>query len=109
MYFQAFTFDNKTGQKLQLNDLFMPNSDYLETLSSIAQAELEQQLGQNADPTLINPGTTADESNFQNFATDGEYLDIFFAPYQVAPYAYGSQVVRIPLTSLTNILKTQYQ
>ncbi|MFR5645408.1 MAG: RsiV family protein [Bilophila wadsworthia] len=40
--------------------------------------------------------------NFSSFALTPEGIRIFFQPYQVAPWAAGSQVVDIPLDALAD-------
>ncbi len=107
--FKTFTFNDKTGQNLALADLFNPGTDYLGTLSTIARASLSKQLGP-ADPNdFINTGTAPTNANFQNFALDGTNLVLLFPPYQVAPYSSGPQTVRIPLSQLSSVLRSNYQ
>jgi hypothetical protein len=103
--FQTFTFNNTTGQQITLADLFAPQSNYLDQLSSISRTMLTKQLGSNADPIFINAGTTATSSNFSSFAIDGSNLVLIFPPYKVAPGALGAQTLRIPLSQL-QILST---
>lgn len=107
--FQTFTFRGTDGANIQLADLFNSGTNYLETLSTLTRAALTRQQGADADPTFINPGTTADTNNFSDFAVDGSNLVIFFAPYAVAPYSSGPQTVRIPLSELSSVLKSSYQ
>jgi hypothetical protein len=108
-YYGTFTFDSSTGAQLQLADLFIPNSNYLDALSSISRASLTATLGEDAVADFINPGTTPDAGNFSDFALDGSDLVIIFPPYAVGPYAVGTQTVRIPRAQLTTLLKAQYQ
>jgi hypothetical protein len=107
-YYHSFIFDSATGAQLQLSDLFTPGSKYLDALSTATRASLYASLGDNAIPEFVDPGTTADASNFQFFAVDGSDLVIFFPPYAVGPYSIGPQTVRIPLLQLTKILKPAY-
>ena len=65
-------------------------------------------IGQGADASFINPGTTPDATNFQNFFFDNNNLIILFAPYAVAPYSSGPQTLPIPAAQLSTILKSQY-
>jgi hypothetical protein len=107
--YATFTFDSQTGQQVPLYDLFNSGADYLDILSTTARTILTAQLGSAADPSFIDPGTTADNTNFQDFALDGTNLDFFFAPYEVAPYSSGEQIVKIPLNQLSSVLKPHYQ
>ncbi len=108
-FFRTFTFDGKTGTGLELSDLFTPGANYLNTLSTISRKMLNSQLGDMADPDMVNAGTTADADNFQDFALDGKNLVLIFPPYQVAAYAAGPQTIKIPLSQLKDILKSEYQ
>ena len=47
-------------------------------------------------------GYTPEAENFSSFALTPEGIRIFFQPYQVAPWAAGSQVVDIPLDALAD-------
>ena len=107
--FQTFTFDAKSGTNLQLADLFVSGSAYLSKLSTLTRAALTNQQGNAADPTFIDPGTTADANNFSSFAINGSNLVIFFAPYAVAPYSSGPQTARIPLSELNSVLQPAYK
>ncbi len=108
-YFEAFTFDAKTGQKLALSNLFAPGSSYLNTLSSLTRASITQQLGADGDTDMISSGTAPSADNFQDFVLDGSNLVIYFPPYQVAAYAAGPQTVKIPLSQLSSILNPSYK
>lgn len=108
-YYKSFTFDENIGKQLSLSDLFLPDSNYLSILSTLSRKSLVKQLGANGNETdFIDPGTTPTADNFATFAIDGNNLVLFFPPYQVAAYAFGPQSVRIPLSQLSNVLKSVY-
>lgn len=108
-FFRTFTFDRATGEELKIDELFVPKSDYLTRLSAIAEFELSKSLGDMADLDYIRQGVAKDPINFQSYALDGDTLVLIFPPYQVAPYAAGTQTVEIPLMQLAEILKPEYQ
>ena len=108
-YYRTFTFDLETGAGLQLSELFAPDVDYLTVLSQKSREALYEQLGENAVSDMLEPGTTPDEDNYQNFYLEGDALVIIFAPYQVGPWAIGTQEVRIPTSELSGMLKAEYQ
>ncbi len=108
-FYRTFTFDLKTGAELSIADLFTPRSNYLTRLSAISEFELSKTLGENADIEYIRQGVTAEALNFQTFSIEGENLILIFPPYQVAPYAFGTQEVSIPLSQLAEILKPVYK
>jgi hypothetical protein len=108
-YLKTFTYDSATGQALGLTDLFVPNSSYLQTLSTIARDSLPDVVPDGlADSDMISAGTVPSEANFATFAISGNSLLIFFPPYRVAPSAAGPITLSIPLSKLTSVLKPQY-
>jgi len=107
-FFHTFTFDTTKGTRLSLSDIFTTNS-YLNTLSSLSRTKLPTIIGDGAEASFINGGTTPEEKNFQNFFFDNQDFVILFDPYQVAPYSSGPQTLRIPLSELAGILKPEYR
>jgi hypothetical protein len=107
-FFDTFTFDKTTGARLALADLFAPGAPYLKRLSEVSRAMLPDVIGQFTDAQMIENGTTPDEKNFESFFVDNGNLDILFPPYAVAAYAAGPQTLQIPLSSLSDILKPEY-
>ena len=57
---------------------------------------------QKAIDDMLRSGTAPEAENFSSFALTPEGIRIFFQPYQVAPWAAGSQVVDIPLDALAD-------
>lgn len=108
-FFKTFTFNTKTGAALGLSDIFSPGANYLGTLSSLARAKLPEVIGDSTDTAFIKGGTTPEAKNFEDFFFDNNQMVILFAPYAVAPYAAGSQTLRIPVSELSSILKSTYR
>ncbi len=108
-FYRTFTFDLTTGTKLDIASLFVPRSDYLRRLSAISQFELAKSLGEFANIAYIAQGTGPEPLNYQAFVIKDNALVLLFPPYQVAPYAAGSQKVSIPLEQLEEILKEEYK
>jgi hypothetical protein len=111
-FYTTFTFDTKTGDQLSLGDMFAAPG-YLSVLSDRARADLpaiiQKIAGSEGDPQYIKAGTEPTAGNFQNFAIDGTTLRLIFSPYQVGPWALGTVIDPIPLSSLSTVLKAQYQ
>lgn len=111
-YFRTFTFDTKSGQWLELGDLFVEASPYLERISKETRADLpiilNMKSGMPADADMIKNGTYPDIDSFLNFAIDGDTLQIIFPPYQVAAYVFGAVIDPIKLSKLSDILKPVY-
>jgi putative hemolysin len=99
---KTLTFNLTTGEQIMIEDLFKKDSDWIQTLSDIAVADiLERDLG--FDEELVNMGAGPDKINFEKFALDYDTLYLYYPPYYVAPYAAGLQVVEIPLTDIADI------
>ncbi len=103
-YSITLNYDLAQGRELVLADLFLPNMDYLGSISNYCVAELSKQ------PFFEGPfaeGAQPKPENYSrwNIAPDG--LMITFDEYQVAPYAAGPQQVLIPYSALQDIINPQ--
>ncbi len=100
----TFNYDLAQGKELTLDDLFLPNSNYLETIATYCTNELSKQ--PFADPVFLEGAKpTPDHYRNWNIASDG--LLITFDEYQVAPYAAGPQKVVVPYSALTSVINPQ--
>jgi hypothetical protein len=105
-YTITFNYDMQNAKQLTLDDVFLPNSNYLQVLSDYSKTELtsrnigfEDGFQQGAEPT---------PENYKNWNVSNEgFLVITFDEYQVAAYAAGPQIVTIPLSSLGQVLNAQ--
>ena len=108
-YYRTLTWDTKTGEGLELADLFT-SGEYLTTLSTAARRALPAIIAKTSgiamndvDLGYINRGTTADADNFTNWYMEGKNLVLVFPPYQVGPYAIGAQEVPLSLSALAGV------
>ena len=99
--YRTFTFNNETGTALTLKNLFS-DQNYLETLSTLARQRLVEDMSllqgvppEEIDTTFIDAGTEPTEENFAWFFLQSETLSIIFPPYQVGPWALGTQTVNL--------------
>ncbi len=102
----SFNFGTTSPGPLNISDLFLKNSDYLNYLSNYSIKHLKdyaQKEGYSIDD-MIMQGASPDVKNFNTWNIKNDSLVITFNPYQVAPYVFGSQTVAIPLSSLINML-----
>jgi hypothetical protein len=100
---QTFNFDVGNNVFLNFNDLFLPASNYLQTISNKAIAELSTR--NISDENWLAEGAGPAGTNFEFFYLTSDSLVIIFLPYQVAPYAMGEQEVEIPYTELAGLLR----
>ena len=108
-YHHSFTFDMSTGELLSLSSLF-EESGYLEQLSSISRDELPRiiskktgGLPEEVNTDMLLSGTAPSEENFSTFYLTDAELVIVFSPYQVGPWAIGTQTLPIPLSELQGL------
>ncbi len=105
---QFFTilFDTKNCRELELKDLFLPRTAWLDRLVQYSRAELMgRDIGSTDD--WVEKGTGANPGNFTIFRLSDRELEITFPPYQVAPYSSGTQRVAIPVAVLEGFLRPE--
>lgn len=91
------------NQKMELSDLFFPDSNYLSVLSDYTQNVLNKQL---TNKSKIADGTAPRSKNFQTWNIKPNGLLITFNENQVAPSIFGAQTILVPYSALSHILST---
>lgn len=103
-YSSGFNYNLKDNKSIALEDLFNPNTDFLSSLSTACEKDLKTQLSPNYyNEQTVKSGLEPKEENFAEFVFDAKELTIIFNIYQVAPYAAGTRLVKIPYTKLSAI------
>jgi hypothetical protein len=105
---QTYTFDLQHGVVLTLDNLFTDTAAALAVIDPIVEADLTAKLGDMLDVQWLTDGTGTNPDNYQAFALDADNLIFYFPPYQVAPYAAGTQTVSIPLSELSSVLAPEF-
>jgi len=98
------SFDLITGDRLQMADLFQPESEA--TLNGIAEREFRKVREIDAGSSLTKAGFWFPEDAFkvnENFAVADEGLLIHFNAYEVGPYSLGPTEILIGRTELAGI------
>jgi hypothetical protein len=93
----ACVYDLRTGQLLDISDLFADEQKALNLMSAFSYRRLSEEM---RNESMLRAGTAPDKENFATFAPTPEGLRIFFPPYQVAPWVDGPQEVDMPLEEL---------
>ena len=95
--------DLVSGRFYQLKDLFKPGSNYVKVLSDIVGNQIKN------DPqySYVFPDTYKGISADQPFYVKEDALYLYFAPYDIAPYAAGFPTFRIPYGEIMNIIDTE--
>jgi peptidoglycan-N-acetylglucosamine deacetylase len=102
------TFDLRSGKELKLADVFRAGTNYLSQLSQISREELARSMP-DADLEMLRTGTAPRDENFQSFTLDEQGMRLIFDPYQVAPYAAGTQEVYVGWGRLRDIVLPEFR
>jgi hypothetical protein len=100
-YSITLNYDLAQGKELALSELFLPSSNYLESIANYCKAELGKQ------PFFDGPfseGANPTPENYRNWNITTNGLMVTFDEYQVAPYAAGPQVVQIPIDQVQSVI-----
>ncbi len=103
-YTVPVNYDLNQGREITLDEVFLPNLNYLQKVADYCKAELSKRdigfemFSQGADPT---------PENYQRWNLSKDGLVITFDEYQVAAYAAGPQVVVIPFSELQGLINSQ--
>lgn len=103
-----FAFDKKTGEILELKDLFNNKSGAIKALSELSIKEVKR-----IDPKLeiynqVEEGASPKEENFKNFALDPAGFRIKFSDYQIGPYIAGRLEIILPYEDLKDVLNERF-
>jgi hypothetical protein len=97
-YSHSLNYDTGTVQMMALDDLFLPDADYLAVLSRYSLDDLERQ-----GVLEWEEGALPLAENFQRWNITPQGLLISFDAYTIAPYAAGPQSVLVPYKVLSNV------
>ena len=105
----SYTFNTETGEEIALEELFDPNSNYLNILSTLTRTKLtsDSALMKLSTKDLVYAGTEAKADKFATFALDGRGLIFFFPPYQVAQYEAGYRTTVLRYDEIKDICQVE--
>ncbi|MDK2867636.1 MAG: hypothetical protein PWP51_2494 [Clostridiales bacterium] len=86
-----FNYDLTSGAALRLSDLFEADFDYQTYINDIIYTAIDTL--ETEDNVYAFEGISED----QKFYLDGNWIVIYFEPYEIAPYAAGAPTFKIPL------------
>lgn len=103
-YSLTVNYDLGQGRQLALSDLFLPNSNYLEVISSYCINELnKREIGFD----IFSEGAAPTLENYHNWNITNEGLMITFDQAQVTASAAGPQTIIVPYTALQSAINPQ--
>lgn len=103
----TYNYDVQSRREINLSHFYPDDPDFLRKVSESARAGLAEKLAKDggeasldaAAMSMMKEGTDpANPDNFRNFTFTVEAMDeitVYFPEYQVAPYVYGEQSVRL--------------
>lgn len=92
---KTFAFD-AVGTPIMQSDLFANPDTGLKAVAAFVQKEIEKK--KISDAEWIKDGAGATPDNYQSFIISDAGVTFIFDPYQVAPYAAGTQNILVPFT-----------
>lgn len=97
---QSLTFDVTTGKRYSLKELFKPNSNYIDRLSTLIQAQIKQR-----DMPVFEPFKRIKPD--QDFYVADKSLVIYFQLYELVPYVYGFPYFPISIYQIQDMLNEE--
>lgn len=114
-YSRCLTLDKRTGKVLELQDLFVDDSEYIGVISEEILRQMTEQANAGLADYFIPGGIWQEEQCFkaiepdQNFYIDDQNrLVILFEKYQVAPGKDGMPEFTLPFEKLEGLLRQPY-
>jgi hypothetical protein len=92
--------DLKTGRFYQLKDLFKPEADYVKVISQI----VGEQIKNNDQYSYVFPDSYKGIKADQAFFISEGALNVYFEPYEIAPYAAGFPTFTIRFNEISSII-----
>ncbi|KAA9006306.1 DUF3298 domain-containing protein [Paenibacillus spiritus] len=93
----------RTGRFYTLSDLFKPEAPYTRRLGEI----VGRQIANDPQYSYVFPDSYKGIAPDQPFYVDSGALYLVFAPYEIAPYAAGFPVFRIPFAEIMGLISTE--
>ncbi|AOV07163.1 DUF3298 and DUF4163 domain-containing protein [Sporosarcina ureilytica] len=95
---KSLTFDTKTGKQYSLKELFKPNSNYVDKLSTIIDRDIIKWQVDLLEPfKSIRPD--------QDFYIADTSLVVYFQLYEITPYYWGFPYFPIPILDVKDIIQ----
>ena len=95
---KSLSFNVTTGKHYELNDLFLPDSDYVTRLSAIIKPKID-----DWDIPILEEFTQIRKD--QDFYLADHSLVIYFQLYEISPYVAGFPYFPIPILDIQDIIQ----
>lgn len=100
-YHQVLNYWLEKDKALTLEDIFLPQANYLVIFSDYTRETLARRL---QDRALLQAGTQPTTENFQLWNLKNNGILLTFEEAQVAPYVNGAQTLLVPYSLLKNMI-----
>ena len=103
------TFNENTGQKLSLHGII--KTGMMDTLLSISERIFRETRSLSPDTSLKKAGFWFKNGQFHlnnNFAITSKEVIFYFIPCEIAPYAWGPTLLKIPRNKLKDIVTAPF-
>ncbi|MEA3452790.1 MAG: DUF3298 and DUF4163 domain-containing protein [Patescibacteria group bacterium] len=109
-YILAFNYNIADNRGIMLEEIFLPDSSYLDKLSDSSRSILFDRFEDDIEvmQDWIETGTEPEEENFEDFGIKKDSLIIYFKSYQIGPYAIGVQEIKIMFKDLDGYIDLEY-
>ncbi len=97
--------DVRTGEFYELEDLFLDNSDYTGILTEIVRNQITEM--SNSEDMLYWLDSYDGISADQQFYITDKGLNLYFQPYEIAPYAAGFPTFMVTFEEISDIIDTK--
>ena len=111
-FYKLYTIDKKTGERVQLSDLFRENSNYNETISENIKDQMRAKMAEDEMNVYWVDYADVPEWNFERLKEDQNFyfdeagnLVIVFDEYEVAPGYMGAQEFTVERSVFEEMLK----
>jgi hypothetical protein len=94
--------DARTGEFYELEDLFLDDSGYEDILSEIVGEQIADMTAQ--DPDIYWTDSYDGIRRDQQFYITDEGLNLYFQPYEIAPYAAGFPTFMVTFEEISDII-----
>ena len=101
-YYEPFPYRYPTGEFYGLGELFIKGSDYVGILTEIVRKQIEEQAG-NEDVYYFPDSFDGIDSD-QPFYITEQGLNLYFLPYEIAPYAAGFPTFLVTFDEISDII-----
>ncbi len=103
-YLISYNYDLKTGQSIELKDLFRKNVDY----KSIINDHILKEIKKNNEVFFMEDSGFKGINEKQNFYINKDSIIIYFEIYEIAPYNVVIPIFKINFQEIKKYLNSKY-